>query len=87
MNRLINNKKMDQNEALSSAIVVLSDEELEQVVGGSGGGFPCPAHRDWHEDENDCDRERNRRRCGRGDYGHFGILGNNDLVSDLLELL
>jgi hypothetical protein len=82
MNRLIN-KKMDQSEALASTIVELNDKELEMVV-GSGGGFPCPAHRD-----DDCDRDRHydhdRGRCGCDDFGFSGHLRGGDLLSDLLD--
>ena len=81
MNRLIN-KKMGQSEALASTIVELNDKELEMVV-GSGGGFPCPAHRD-----DDCERERHhdhdRGRGGCDSFGFSGHLCGGDLLSDLL---
>lgn len=56
MNRLINNEKMDQSEALASTVVELSDKDLEQVVGG------CGAHEhNWNECDFECGE---RRRCG-----------------------
>ena len=57
MNRLINNEKISQSEALASTIVELSDEEMEQVV---GGWCEHKCH-DWRED--DCDRGWRRHLC------------------------
>lgn len=82
MNRLMNNEKMNQNETLASAIVELSDAEMEQVVGGSGG-YVCPEHHDWHDD----DYGHNRKGCGCDDYRFYGCRFDNDLLSDLLGLL
>lgn len=56
MNRLINNEKMNQNETLASAIVELSDKDLEQVVGGCGDNECHPQH--------GCGYDWERRSCG-----------------------